>query len=181
MDDKKIVEYTMDMGRVSIIAMAMIIPIIVIYITPFILIWDIKTLSKGFDLSIIYILPIFIGGIVFHELFHGVTWAFFIPKGFKSIKFGVNWKYFTPYCHCKVPIKVKHYMLGAAMPLIVLGIAPAITGIIIGHGSLLFFGMFFTWAAGGDIIAMNILRKLDMNIYVSDHPEKMGFYMRVEG
>ncbi|MGM0504820.1 MAG: metalloprotease family protein [Bacteroidota bacterium] len=90
-------------------------------------------------------------------------------------KFGVKWKHLTPYCHCKEPLKVKHYKVGGAMPLLVMGIIPSIIGLIIGHGGFLSFGIFFSWAAGGDIIALYLLRKLDNNIYVSDHPEKMGF------
>jgi hypothetical protein len=81
----------------------------------------------------------------------------------------------TPYCHCKEPLKVKHYKIGGAMPLIILGIIPSLIGISIGHGGILSFGLFFSWAAGGDIIALYMLRNLDNSIYVSDHPDKMGF------
>ena len=92
----------------------------------------------------------------------------------------MKWKYLTPYCHCKEPLKVKHYKLGAAMPLIVLGIVPSIAGLIIGHEGFLSFGILFTLAAGGDMIALYMLRKLDNNIYVSDHPKKMGFIQEIE-
>jgi len=44
----------------------------------------------------------------------------------------------TPYCHCKEPLKVKHYKLGG------------------------------------------VLYKLDNNIYVSDHPDKMGFVREID-
>ncbi len=66
------------------------------------------------------------------------------------------------------------------MPLIVMGIIPPIIGIIIGHGGILSFGIFFTWAAGGDIIALFMLRKLDGEVYVSDHPDKMGFIQEID-
>ena len=86
----------------------------------------------------------------------------------------------TPYCHCKEPLKVKHYKIGGAMPLIVMGIIPSIIGLIIGNGGILSFGIIFTLAAGGDIIALYMLRKLDNNIYVSDHPKKMGFIREIK-
>lgn len=35
-------------------------------------------------------------GIVVHELIHGLTWAYFAKKGFKSIRFGVFWEMLTP-------------------------------------------------------------------------------------
>ena len=95
----------------------------------------------------------------------------------KSIKFGFKWKFLTPYCHCKEPLKLQHYRIGVAMPLLILGILPSIIAIIIGSGALLTFGIIFSWAAGGDIIALFMLRKLDNNLYVSDHPTEMGFYI----
>jgi hypothetical protein len=111
-----------------------------------------------------------------HELLHGFTWGIFATKGMKSIKFGVKWKYLTPYCHCKEPLRVKHYKMGGAMPLLIMGIIPSIVAIIVGNGFLLSFGIFFSWAAGGDIIVLYMMRKLDSNCYVSDRPTKMGFY-----
>lgn len=172
---KEIEEYTMGMGIVNLIALLFIIPITALILYPFILIWDYETFKTGkviFDDNFLYLL---ICGIVIHELLHGLTWGYFASNGLKSIKFGIKWKFLTPYCHCKEPLKVKHYKIGAAMPLIIMGIIPSIIGLVIGHGGVLAFGIFFTWAAGGDIIALYMMRKLDNNIYVSDHPDKMGF------
>ena len=174
-EEEKIVEYSMGMGKVNLIAFAMMMPILVILLLPFILIWDYETFILGKDAFMDYFLLILLGGIIIHELMHGLTWGYFASKGLKSIKFGVKWKFLTPYCHCKEPLKVKHYKIGGAMPLIVMGIIPSIIGWVIGDGGVLSFGIFFTWAAGGDIIALFMLRNLDNDIYISDHPEKMGF------
>jgi hypothetical protein len=35
-------------------------------------------------------------GIILHELIHGITWAKYTKDGFKSIRFGVLWKFLTP-------------------------------------------------------------------------------------
>ena len=55
------------------------------------------------------------------RLVHGLTWALFVKERLHAIKFGVLWKYLTPYCHCKVHLRVKHYIAGAIMPAVVLG------------------------------------------------------------
>jgi hypothetical protein len=34
-------------------------------------------------------------GIILHELIHGITWAKYTKDGFKSIRFGVLWKFLT--------------------------------------------------------------------------------------
>jgi hypothetical protein len=170
-------EFTMDMGIVNLIAIVLIIPIAVVSILPFIVFWGFETFSMGWEIFRSWILLFLLFGIVVHELLHGVTWSFFAEGGFKTIKFGVNWKFLTPYCHCNVPLKVKHYAIGGAMPLVVMGIIPILLALAIGNGGLHCFGVFFTWAAGGDIVALFMLRKLNRNSYVSDHPEKMGFYI----
>lgn len=179
-ENKEIEEYTMGMGKVNLIAILLIFPITAVILFPFVLIWDYETFKAGKEIFSDYFLLLFLGGIIIHELLHGLTWGYFASNGMKSIKFGVKWKFLTPYCHCKEPLKVKHYKIGGAMPLIILGIIPSIVGLIIGHGGVLAFGIIFTWAAGGDIIALYMLRKLDNNIYVSDHPEKMGFVREIE-
>lgn len=177
--NKDIEEYTMEMGRVNLITVIMIIPITVIILLPFILIWSYETFKIGIDIFMDYFLLFFLGGIIIHELLHGLTWGYFASNGFKSIKYGIEWKYLTPYCHCTEPLKVKHYKIGVAMPLIVMGIIPSIIGLILGYGEILSFGIFFTWAAGGDIIALFMLRKLESDVYVSDHPKKMGFIKEI--
>jgi len=168
-------EYTIGIGKVNLIAILMMIPLTALIVSPFILIWDYETFKIGKEVFNDNILLYIVSGIVIHELLHGLTWGCFASKGLKSIKFGVKWKWLTPYCHCKEPLKVKHYKIGGAMPLLVMGIIPSLIGIIIGHGEIASFGIFFTWAAGGDIIALYMLRKLDNDVYISDHPEKMGF------
>ena len=70
---------------------------------------------------------------------------------------------------------VKYYLLGALMPLLIMGILPSIYGIISGNGFYLLFGIFFTWAAAGDIIASIRLFRLPMNLLVQDHPDTLGF------
>lgn len=168
-------EYTMGFGKVNLISILIMIPLTALIVSPFILIWDYETLKTGKEILNDDILLYLIGGIVIHELLHGLTWGYFASSGFKSIKFGVKWKYLTPYCHCKEPLKVKHYKIGGAMPLVIMGIIPSIIGIIIGHGGVLTFGIIFTWAAGGDIIALFMLRRFDNEVYVSDHPSKIGY------
>jgi len=168
-------DYTLDIGKVNLYALLLVVPITAIYLGPFLLIWDFETFEVGRKQFMGLFVFVFIFGIIIHELLHGATWALFAKRGFRSIKFGINT--LTPYCHCKEPLRVKHYKIGGAMPLIVMGIVPAVAGLILGNGLFLSLGIFFTWTAGGDIIALYMLRKLNKETRVADHPEKMGFYV----
>ena len=179
-----------DLRKANIIGIAGIVPIFMLFFLPYYLIWKDKhtlsyikqTLNKtdlidnSLLLSLISILVMTIG-IILHELIHGLTWSIFAKNGFKSIKFGILLKMLTPYCHCKEPLKVKHYILGGIMPGIVLGIIPAIYSIFIGNIFLLIFGSFFTLAAMGDFMIINLIRKENKDSFVQDHPTEAGCYV----
>lgn len=168
-------EFTMGIAKANIVAIVLILPVLLIITLPFRLVWGYDRLSEGADRFVDYFLVYLIVGIVVHELLHGITWAQFASKGFKSIRFGMSWKFLTPYCHCMEPLKVKHYRVGGAMPLLLMGLLPAAIGLVTGNGFMLAFGSFFTIAALGDCIILFMLHELNDDVYVSDHPEKMGF------
>ena len=117
---------------------------------------------------------LFVIGIVLHELIHGLTWLPFIKGNFKNIRFGIMWKYFTPYCHCKVPLKVKHYIIGAMMPAIILDVIPTIIAFFTGSIMFFYLGVNFIVAASGDFLITYMLRSEDGNSYVLDHDSLPG-------
>lgn len=166
-------------GRVHLLMLVMIIPIVLVFSGLFILIWDYKALASGLPFLVKYFIPVTLTGIAAHELLHGIGWSLFVKDGFKSIKFGFNWKFLAPYCHCRQPLKARHYRIGTALPLLVTGILPSLFAIGSGNSALLFFGTIFTWVAGGDIITLFMMRNLGNDSYVYDHPDKMGFYVKL--
>ncbi len=169
-------EYIISFSRANLIGILLIIPIGVVLLGPFIYFWDYDTFSEGMQ-SVLKI-PVILGGILAHELLHGAGWIFFTKKGIQSIRLGIKWSALTPYCHCKEPLKVKQYVIGAILPLMLLGIIPSLGGIITGKGPLFSFGLVFTWASGGDMIILYYLKKLNRNTLISDHPNKMGFIVK---
>lgn len=116
----------------------------------------------------------FIGGVFVHELIHGLTWAHYAKSGWKSISFGVMWKLLTPYCHCSEPLKVRPYIIGALMPLIILGILPWILGLCFGSIWPTVFGVIYIVAASGDILIVWKLRNEKSTSTVLDHPTEAG-------
>lgn len=184
---------TIDIVKANIIGILIFIPITLIYGVLFYFINDTDLILSNFKSSfknidsnfgkfvipLIFILTTLLG-IIIHELIHGITWAFFARKGFKSIKFGVLWKLMTPYCHCKEPLLLKHYILGAIMPAIILGFLPAIYSILTGNIGLLIFAIFFTIAAVGDFLVIKLIRKEKRDSLVQDHPSEAGCYIYQE-
>jgi uncharacterized integral membrane protein len=179
-------ELTMDATRANVVAVIVSLPILFILAIPFILLnresFQLQSLRTNFDfwarpLGVIIVLVVMAGGIVVHEVIHGVTFSLFAKRGFKSIKFGILTKTLTPYCHCKEPLRVWQYILSTVMPAVVLGLIPSLIAMAKGNIGLMLFGIFFTIAAAGDFIIIYLLRKQPATTLVQDHPEKIGCYI----
>jgi len=173
-------EITMDAGEANVKALVFIPPILFIFGLPYALIWGNKIANGFMDVALngifLTLLVLFLG-VILHELIHGLFWSFFLKNGFRSIKFGVMWKFLTPYCHSKEPLKLKHYRIGAIMPAIILGFLPALISLYTGNFGLFIFGVFFSIAAGGDLLMIWILYHENRNIWVQDHPDKIGCFV----
>jgi hypothetical protein len=116
-------------------------------------------------------------GIVIHELIHGISWMLFGHKHLSEIKFGFQWKTFTPYAHLKEPVEVNAYRLGAFLPGFILGILTYILSLILGDGNLFWFSLFHTSAAGGDWLILWLIRNVKAGMQVEDHPTNAGCYV----
>ncbi|HRO83463.1 MAG TPA: DUF3267 domain-containing protein [Niabella sp.] len=171
-----------DIVKANNIGLKLLIPTILIYGLPFYLIWKDSISFKDMfsaDSGWVFLkwLTIFLAGIVAHELVHGITWALYAKKGFRSIKFGILWKYITPYCHCKEPLQIRHYLIGAITPFIFVGLLPAVYAIITGSINWLLFGIFYTVGAVGDFLIIKLLLPEKRNDYALDHPSEAGCYV----
>lgn len=114
----------------------------------------------------------FLIGIVIHELIHGLTWIGLTRKGFRHLKFGMMTG--AVYCHIDVPMKKRHYVIGALMPLILLGIVPTIIGICVGSLLWTLVGVALISGAAGDIMIVWAIRKEPADALVYDHPSEAG-------
>ena len=175
---------TIEIVKANIFAVVLMLVAGIVLLVPYILIWRDQwtknTIDQFFDTLPSYcglFFVLMIVGIVVHELIHGITWACFAPSGRKSISFGIMWKMLTPYCHCNEPMRPRPYIIGALMPLIVLGIIPAIICLISGSLFLLVWSTIFISAAGGDIWIVLLLMKERHDCTVLDHPSEAGFYV----
>ncbi len=171
---------TIDIEKANIFALRIMVISGIIFLVPFFIIWfeknNFRELFGSFgDWGITFVLAIV--GIVVHELIHGLTWAYYAQKGWKSISFGVMWKMLTPYCHCDEPMRIPGYMMGSMMPCIILGVIPAVVALFIGNLPLLAWGILFIASAAGDIWMTWLLTKENPKSLVLDHPSEAGFYI----
>lgn len=115
--------------------------------------------------------------IVAHELIHGITWGIFAERHLRDIKFGVIWKMLTPYCTCTSPLKRFGYMIGGAMPTIILGFGLFAVSLINGSFLLYFLALIMTLSGSGDMLILYKLYRYKSDchdILVYDHPYEGG-------
>lgn len=173
-------ELTISSGKAHLYSFLLFLPFALVSILAWCSVWgtDIAgrykaEMPSGIE-GVVVVLVVMIAGTAIHELIHGLTWSLFTGKGLGSIRFGFSLKSLVPYCHCQEPLKVREYITGAIMPGVVIGIIPLIVAIAAGNIAWFSFGLFFTFAAGGDMLIISLLVKQPSEASVQDHPEKIG-------
>ncbi len=174
-------DLTIGIIKANVLTFIIAIPLIILSLILFYMIhpdynakYSVIRSSPLFPLLTVVVLLILIA---VHEFIHGLTWSMFCENGLKDTEYGVKWQVLTPYCVCKTPLKKNHYILGALMPLIVLGIIPTVIGMVYGSLHILLIGLMMILAAGGDmLIVLGLLKykSSSRNVIIFDHPSLPG-------
>lgn len=125
--------------------------------------------------NLLWLSLMLVGGIVIHELVHGLTWTLLLRKGFSHLSFGMISG--AAYCHIDVPMSKRHYVIGALMPLLLVGVVPWVAGIAAGSLLWMFVGSIFIGGAMGDLMIVHALRHDPPDVMVYDHPTVGGCYV----
>ena len=171
-------DLTISIVKANLFVFLLAIPVVAIGV--FLFAWKnpISLLTPTPHGSLLFVV-LFIVLIVVHEFIHGLTWSLYAEHHFKDIEFGFMKEYLTPYCTCTTPLPKSHYIMGALMPCIVLGILPTAIGILLGSSLFFWIGIIMTLSAGGDImIVWKVLafKKQDESevVLIYDHPTQAG-------
>ena len=127
--------------------------------------------------SYMMFLGLFLFLIIAHELIHGITWSIFTPNHMKDIEFGVIWSAVTPYCTCGQPLSKKQFIIGAAMPTLILGFGLGIVSIMTGQLMMFLLAEALILGGGGDFLIIIKLLRFNSDrkeqLYY-DHPYECG-------
>ena len=177
----KSTELTIGLVWANLFSFVLLIPTAAISLFLFIKLSPVESLLDSFfsisPLMYLLFVVILLALIVVHELIHGITWSIFAENHFKDIEFGFVAKYLTPYCTCKVALSKKAYILGALMPLILLGLIPTAIAIAIGSMFMLWLGIIMIVSASGDILIVHKIltyKTSSKDILYYDHPTDAG-------
>jgi hypothetical protein len=168
-------EITFEGTRLTVILIAMMIPFYIGGDKLFDLLWKGEPRLLQVNVPAWTKYTAVVAAIFVHELIHGLIFALYAKNGFKAIKFGFSKTMASPYCHCKDPLKVKHYRRAGIAPFIILGLIPLAFAMFTGVNWIKTFGLLFSIGGFGDLLIWIKLMKFDSNLMIRDHPEKMGF------
>lgn len=166
-----------DIVRANIGALVVMLPFMIVMGVLYYIVNMHKSIGSFSWLSYMIFLGLFLLLIVTHELIHGFTWSRFTPNHMKDIEFGVIWSAITPYCTCGQPLKKGQFLLGAAMPTLILGFGLGIVSIVTGQFMIFLLAEALILGGGGDfLIIIKLLRfnsdRKEMLYY--DHPYECG-------
>lgn len=135
--------------------------------------FDLEGISLGF--AVVAFLSILCLTIL-HELIHGITWGIFAKNHFHAIDFGIVWSTLSPYCTCFEPLKKWQYLLGTAMPTLVLGGGGAVAAVMTNQLLLFLAAEYMILSGGGDfqLILRSILTDKRESLYCA-HPYECAF------
>ncbi|MFW6101536.1 MAG: hypothetical protein ACOC90_09120, partial [Bacteroidota bacterium] len=81
-------EITIGMDEIGRQALRITIPVILIFIVLFFIFWpemfNLKSFRNAFPDNPFIVIGIVLGGIILHELLHGITWALSCKEGFRA-------------------------------------------------------------------------------------------------
>lgn len=169
-------DYSISMAQANVYALVATLPFIVPLFALYVWVWQ-GLNWDGSSFATLLLLLVFLLSVVVHELIHAFSWRWAAGLSAEEVQLGFQWRTFTPYAHAKVPMPASAYRLGTVMPGLVLGLAPAVVGLLLGQSGLFLFGLLSIFSAGGDLTILWLLRSVKGTQLVEDHPTQAGCFV----
>ena len=166
---------SISLARANVLTLAIALPLVGLMLAAYQLLSPRHGLALGGTFgSALAFLALVVVGILVHEGIHGLAWAYFGSLPLRRIRFGFQASTLTPYAHALDPMPARAYRQGAVLPALVLGVLPFAVGTLLGSAGLALYGIIFTFAAGGDLLVVWLIRSVDARARVLDHPSRAG-------
>ena len=169
-------DLSIPLWKANIYSLPIVIISLIVTVYPYSFFWGTTRIFSEFAITsnFLFLILIFIIGIILHELIHAISWIMFAKISFSKIKFGFNARSLSPYAHCGEAVTAKVYRIALLTPAIILGIIPIFISFITGSVWLFVIGELFTVTACGDFLIFWLIRKVKNEHLVADHPERAG-------
>jgi hypothetical protein len=169
-------DLSISLAKANLVGIPLFLFSFLLVIVSYNLAWGIASLLRSINefMRIKTLIPLVISGVLLHEAMHAFGWMVFGRLPASAMKFGLELKTLTPYAHCRIPMRASAYRVGVVLPAVVLGILPAAVGVGTHQGCLTLFGALFLGAACGDLLCLWMMRGVQRDSLVRDHPTRAG-------
>ncbi len=171
---------TLSFQKANVVALLTLPVVWLLLFVPYRWIWGESLFVPIFDMGVRGFLTavlLFFAGIFVHEWLHAIGFRLVGKAPATTIRYGFNWKGLAPYAHCHAVMSARSYRIGVALPGIVLGILPAVVGLIAGVWWLAAWGAVMLVSAGGDLAVLLAVRHVPGEALVQDHPSRVGCHV----
>ncbi len=120
------------------------------------------------------VIPVVAFFIVLHEAIHAITWMIAGHLSPRDLRFGIDRKTLSPYCHATKAIPARAYRIGAIMPAILTGFLPLLYAYAVSDAAIALLASFMISAAVGDFFVIYLLRDIPPSARLLDHPQNIG-------
>ncbi len=183
-ETNSVIERTLSPTTVNVVGTILTAALFILVLGAYTLLWHdnplaIYTQSDSLILTLVLSLLVFFISIIIHELLHAL--GYWLGGAARSdIHIGFQWQALMPYAHCKVPLRANAYKFAVALPGLILGIIPALLGIVTHSDGLMLYGAAMLSGAIGDLMILALLLPLDGQALILDHPSLPGFQIVVQ-
>ena len=170
---------TVKISRANIYTLLIMLPFAALIFIPYYRRYGFESVNSNLApfISLILFIVALAGETVLHEGIHGLVWGLAGGEGFSDIEFGFIHDTGTPYCYCGVPLPRWKYILGKALPTLILGIGQGIAAIAFANPVILLLSMVQIFAGGGDFLViwkLLLRRKQKKEMIVLEFPKRLG-------
>lgn len=140
----------------------------------YLIVWGWPSASAGeWVTATLLMLGAYLVAVVVHEILHIIP-MLFVGIRVSELKVGVRWSEGVVFVHGGRPVSATAYRVILATPGILLGVIPAIYGIVAGNAFLTVFAWLMLVSAVGDWAVLRLIRDLPGDTLVQDHEREVG-------
>lgn len=166
------VDATLSIMRVNIITVVALPLLAGAILLPHTLLWRFPAFPESSE--ILAIVVMFVIGLALKEFLHKVGWWRWGGVPWREIDFGFDRRTYSFYARTEIEMPASGYRRGVALPLLVLGVLPAVAGIALNIPFLTWYALIMLVASGGNLATLWSMRRMDDDLLVRDHPERAG-------
>ena len=121
-----------------------------------------------------WLLLVGLASIIVHEALHALGLRVLAGIQWTDIRFGIAWRGLAAYAHTDKSMSARSYRWSAALPGLLLGVAPLVVGLARNSSLLALYGALFTAMAGGDFAVLWVMRAIPADAVVVDSAHRAG-------